>query len=101
MKKRLLNAFIMMLMSVPLLFFWAFVFTKMWEWYMVPAFGLEPLRLVYAIGISYLVTLINPIAPQFSEAVNDELYPWKVFMYKLIITLSVLFFGWLWKVILM
>ena len=33
-----------------------FVFMKLWQWFMVPSFGLNPLTLVQAIGIGLMIS---------------------------------------------
>ncbi len=45
---------------VPLVLVRAWVIAVLWGWYVVPAFGLAPLRLVYAFGLSLLLTFVLP-----------------------------------------
>lgn len=36
----------------------AWVLTKLWDWYLIPGFGVAPLRMVYAYGISLIVRFL-------------------------------------------
>lgn len=42
----------------PLIILRAWVMSVVWGWYVVPAFGVAPLRVVYAFGLSLLATEI-------------------------------------------
>ena len=37
-----------------------FVITKLWLWFIVPTFGANPLRIVEAIGLMFLINYIKP-----------------------------------------
>ncbi|WP_216838401.1 hypothetical protein [Falsiroseomonas tokyonensis] len=47
----------------PLLILRAWMLTLMWGWYLVPAFGLEPLRLIYAFGILLILGFLRGRPP--------------------------------------
>lgn len=36
-----------------------FVLSKLWFWFMVPAFGLPPLHIAYALGMSLIIALLT------------------------------------------
>lgn len=44
---------------VPSILLEAWVATKLWAWFVVPTFGLAPLRLVVAVGLLYLISLVT------------------------------------------
>lgn len=44
---------------VPVYVLNAWVITKLWGWYVVPAFGLQPLRMIYAFGLSVLAGMFR------------------------------------------
>lgn len=52
--------FAIFVVCAPVVILKVFVFTKLWDWYVVPAFGVQPLRLVYAFGISLLINFLLP-----------------------------------------
>ena len=53
----------------------AFVFVKLWAWFIVPTFHQNPLRLVEAIGIMFLINFIKTKRSKDSD--NEDF--WKEF----------------------
>ena len=49
-----------------------FVFSKLWFWFIIPTFQMQPLRVVEAIGIIFLINLIR--AKKDKEADTDEFW---------------------------
>lgn len=54
-------AFVGLLLLITGLFLYgawagAFVATHLWTWYVIPAFGLAPLKMIHAYGISLLIS---------------------------------------------
>lgn len=45
---------------VPLVLLRAWVLATLWGWYVVPAFGVQPLRMVYAFGLALLASYTLP-----------------------------------------
>jgi len=45
----------------------AFVFTKLWEWFIVPIFTIQPVNLLQAIGIMILVNFFRLKAIKIEE----------------------------------
>lgn len=41
---------------IPLTIFSGFVITKLWMWFVIPAFGLQPLSIPLALGLGTLVS---------------------------------------------
>ena len=52
-----------------------FVFSKLWLWFIVPTFQMQPLRIVEAIGIMFLINFI--LAKKDKEIDKDNF--WKEF----------------------
>lgn len=44
----------------PLAILRAWVLTMLWDWYLVPGFGMAPLRVVYAFGVTLIVGYLLP-----------------------------------------
>ena len=57
-----------------------FVFSKLWLWFIVPIFQMQPLRIVEAIGIIFL---INFIRMKRDRAADKEEF-WKTFTTNMI-----------------
>lgn len=55
-----LSPFLLILLVVPLVLLKAWVLTYLWKWYVVPMFGLPPLRLVFAFGLSLTANYLLP-----------------------------------------
>jgi hypothetical protein len=55
-----LATIVLIVMLVPVMIFHGWVLTKLWAWFIVPQFGLAPLPLTIAIGLSILVNYIKP-----------------------------------------
>lgn len=47
----------------PLVLLRTWVLTALWGWYVVPAFGAQPLRMAYAFGLALLATYALPRLP--------------------------------------
>ena len=71
-----------------------FVILKLWGWFVVPTFETQPLRLVEAIGLMYL---INYLKAKRDKEVQDKF--WKEFTANLIFVIVfapfALFAGWI------
>jgi len=67
-----------------------FVFLKLWLWFIVPTFQMQPLRLVEAIGIVFLIGYLK-------KTESNEF--WKKFFSNLLFVILmsgfILFFGWI------
>jgi hypothetical protein len=50
-----ISPFALALVVFPLILLRGWVLTLLWQWYIVPAFGVAPLRIVFAFGISLVV----------------------------------------------
>jgi len=73
-----------------------FVITKLWIWFIVPIFETTPLRLVEAIGLSFIIGFI--IYRKSSKSDDGESF-WAAFVSSIVETLSAsifaLLFGWI------
>lgn len=71
-----------------------FVFSKLWLWFIVPTFQIQPLRIVEAIGIMYL---INFTRAKRDKQVNTDTF-WETFtsdvIFIILTSAFVLFSGW-------
>jgi len=57
------SPFLLILFIVPLILLKAWVLTWLWKWYVIPVFGLPPLRLVFAFGLSLTANYLLPNGP--------------------------------------
>jgi len=57
-----------------------FVFSKLWLWFIVPTFQMQPLRVVEAIGIIFLINFIR--AKRNKEVDKDKF--WETFATKMV-----------------
>lgn len=46
-------------LSVPLILLNAWIITKIWDWYIVRAFGIAPITMITAFGLSILVSMLH------------------------------------------
>ena len=71
-----------------------FVFSKLWLWFIVPTFQMQPLRVVEAIGIIFLINLIR--AKRDKEADTDKF--WDILANNMVFVVLMagltLFSGW-------
>ena len=71
-----------------------FVFSKLWFWFIVPTFQMQPLRVVEAIGIIFLINFIR--VKRDKEADKDKF--WETFTSNVVFTVFVAGFallsGW-------
>jgi hypothetical protein len=76
---------------VPMVLLKAWVLTYLWQWYVMPVFGVPPLRLVFAFGLSLT---INYLLPHIDPPKEQEktLAP----MVKMILSpVLAILFGWI------
>jgi hypothetical protein len=59
-----------------------FVFSKLWFWFIVPTFQMQPLRVVEAIGIIFLINFIR--VKRNKESDKDKL--WETFASNMVFT---------------
>lgn len=55
----------------PLIILRAWVLTMLWGWYVVPAFGAEPLRLIFAFGILMIVMVFRGVRPKSDKTLGE------------------------------
>jgi hypothetical protein len=74
-----------------------FVFSKLWVWFMVPIFDLNPLRIVEAIGLTFIVGYMTKDPIESSKELEgpflEELL--KAFLQTLVMAGGFLFIGWI------
>lgn len=74
-----------------------FVFSKLWFWFIVPTFQIQPLRIVEAIGIMFLISFVNA---KIDKEANKDTF-WKRFSISIAFTILMaavtLLFGWVVK----
>ena len=81
---------ILSLILLPLLN--GFIVSKLYLWFIVPTFNMEPLRIVEAIGLSLIVKYMTTITKRsdsettFKDLVQDNLF--QVIMALLILTIA-------------
>ena len=74
-----------------------FVLSKLWVWFMIPIFDVNPLRIVEAIGLTFIVGYMtkNPAEPgkTLEGPFLEELL--KAFLQTLVAAGGFLFIGWI------
>ena len=74
-----------------------FVLSKLWVWFMVPIFDLNPLRIVEAIGLTFIVGYMTKDPIESNKTLEgpflDELL--KAFLQTLVMAAGFLFIGWI------
>ena len=74
-----------------------FVLSKLWVWFMVPIFDLNPLRIVEAIGLTFIVGYMtkNPVesGKTLEGSFLEELLI--AFLQTLVMAVGFLFIGWI------
>ena len=74
-----------------------FVLSKLWVWFMVPIFDLNPLRIVEAIGLTFIVGYMTKDHEESSKTLEgpflEELL--KAFLQTLVMAGGFLFIGWI------
>ena len=65
------------------------VLTKLWEWFVVPGFGLEPISIPIAYGLALVVTLLNPTLSE-----HDSRDIWEAVIFSILMPLFFLAIGW-------
>ena len=74
-----------------------FVLSKLWVWFMVPIFDLNPLRIVEAIGLTFIVGYMtkNPVESdkKLEGTFSEELL--KAFLQTIVIAGMFLLIGWI------
>lgn len=74
-----------------------FVLSKLWVWFMVPIFDLNPLRIVEAIGLTFIVGYMTKDPVESGKTLEgpflEELL--KAFLQTLVMAGGFLFIGWI------
>ena len=74
-----------------------FVLSKLWVWFMVPIFDLNPLRIVEAIGLTFIVGYMTKDPVETNNILEgsflEELL--KAFLQTLVAAGGFLFIGWI------
>ena len=73
----------------------ALIFTQLWEWFIVPAFGVEPIMVTTAIAIGLLTSLMfgkRSIAPPGEDETEFAFYN---VLFSFVRTTLVVFFGYI------
>ena len=76
----------------------AFLVTMLWKWYVVPLFGLAPLNIAGAVGLSLLTRTLRPLPTNIATKEDED--AWQkiagpVLQYALIFGIGYLVKGWL------
>jgi len=71
-----------------------FVLTKLWAWFMVPAFGLPQLSIPIAIGVSMVVKYLTYQKPPESKDENNVNKIGEALGFVIFYPLITLFIGW-------
>jgi hypothetical protein len=56
-------------LTIPLILLNAWVITKIWDWYIVRAFGIAPITMITAFGLSILINMLH--LQQYNEDKRD------------------------------
>ena len=96
-KRRPVVTFCLMIVSMPLRAgLRAFVFMKLWAWFVVVAFNVSAISMATAFGISAIIAVLNPVAIDTKIETENVMAKWIGHNVGTVIGLSfVLFVGWL------
>lgn len=86
---------IMLLFIVVMTFLGGFVFMKLYNWFIVPAYGLQPILFIQAIGISAFIGFVRyryKESPDNKDAFDDSL---SRFTHYVLYNLVALGLGWI------
>lgn len=74
-----------------------FVLSKLWLWFIVPIFQMEPLRVVEAIGILLIIGFLKFKRDKVEEALNQNFWAalGEDFIYALLTAGMFFLFGWI------
>ena len=75
----------------------SFVLTKLWAWFIVPIFELNPLRLIEAMGILLIVTFITPKNTKKDGETWEKVL--ESFIFTITLALMTLGMGWIFSLI--
>lgn len=81
----------MFLLSIPIVIMNGLVFCKLWMWFIIPTFEVQPLRIIEAIGIVFLINFVRANPSKKSE---DVALSYRFFV-NIIFALLVLGIGWI------
>jgi hypothetical protein len=89
----------LMIAAIPMALLRAFVLTKLWLWYLVPGFGLAPLTLGYAYGLSLIAGYLTFQFHKSTDKDDGDRVDSAVqtIFFGLIYPLLILFAGWVGK----
>ena len=73
-----------------------YIISKLWFWFVVPTFALNPLTIVQAIGLSLIISYVT-ISKKELEPKDEDFFieASKSFMVSIILAIYALFTGWI------
>lgn len=80
------------LIVMLLMLYQGFILKLLWLWYVVPAFGFAPLKLVVAIGLGMIVGLLT--LQHIPRSEEDQV---RAFLFELYTPSLILVFGWIFS----
>ena len=84
------------IISIPVSVVWsAYVLTILWGWFIVPQFGLEPLTIRFAIGLSLIITYLTYKYDHYEDDRSAQERFYSQLGLAIIKPLFALFFGWI------
>lgn len=93
--KNLVKFIILFLAMIINPIIYGFVFSKLWFWFIVPIFQMQPLRIVEAIGILFIINLVTL---KLDKEVNEDDF-WIKFItnivFVVLVSIYTLFSGWI------
>ena len=83
-----------LILSIPNMLLQGWIFTKIWGWFIVTTFGLQPLSIVQALGI---MVFLSYLSIKRDKNIGDDF--WREFIetyiFKVLMSLWVLFASWI------
>jgi hypothetical protein len=77
-------------LNIPIGIFKAYVFSKLWEWFIVTTFALESINTLQAFGIMIVLSLVSP--KRLDETINESNFIGKILSNTI---LSFLLYCWI------
>lgn len=81
---------ILLIWIVPAVLLRAWVLTALWAWYVMPGFGVSPLHMSIAFGLSVLIALAIP-----RSTGKDDKGAWQIITASFVNPLMSLLMGWI------
>ena len=83
-----------LILSIPSMILQGWIFTKIWGWFIVGTFGLQPLSIIQALGVMMFVSYLTV---KLDKDTDDDFWGEYIekYLFKVFMSLWVLFISWI------